>query len=181
VLPSVEFEVALPGVEVSSVARESGPVRLPALDGGERLGPVVEAEVPPPVVHTLQPVEGGVHRHLPEHAQRAASVHLGSGHDSDPAPLGEADVLVGELVAVPDDGPRARHHGVAARPPLGLGGRAAAGAQLHHELSFEVASRQTRGLHQHLVSMNRQEAGVLALTAEEITFGLRALHVTYHS
>lgn len=48
-------------------------------------------------------------------------------------------------------------------------------------ITFEVASRQTRGLHQHLVSMNRQEAGVLALTAEEITFGLRALHVTYHS
>ena len=48
-------------------------------------------------------------------------------------------------------------------------------------ITFEVASCQTRRLHQHLVSMNRQKAGVLALTAEEITFGLRALHVTYHS
>ena len=61
----------------------------------------------------------------------------GTHHDSDPAPLGEADVLVGELVAVPDDGARARHHGVAARLPLGLGGRAAAGTQLHHELSWK--------------------------------------------
>ena len=40
-------------------------------------------------------------------------------------------------MAVPDDGPRARHHRVAARLPLGLGGRAAAGTQLHHELGWK--------------------------------------------
>ena len=51
---------------------------LPAQDGGEAVVPVVEGQVPPPVLNTLKPVVGLVHWKLSEHAEflPAPSLHL---------------------------------------------------------------------------------------------------------
>ena len=80
-LAGEEVKIAPLGVEELSVSGQSSLVRLPAPDEGQGGGLVVEAEVPPPVVGALQPVEGaaGVHRDLAEHAQRAPSLRLPLG------------------------------------------------------------------------------------------------------
>ena len=73
------MEVALArSVWIFPVPRQSCPVRLPAQDGGEAVVPVVEGQVPPPVVNTLEAVVSLVHRELSEHAQllSAPSLHV---------------------------------------------------------------------------------------------------------
>ena len=65
-------------VWIFPVPRQSCPVRLPAQDGSEAVVPVIEGEMPPPVVNTLQPVVGLIHWKLSEHAQllSASFLHL---------------------------------------------------------------------------------------------------------
>lgn len=151
----MELEVALVfSVRISSVPGKSCPVRLPPSDGGETTVPMVEGEVPLPVVDVLEPVEGPVHRQLAEHAELlpASSVHVRSARDPDFALPREADILAGLLVSVP-------HHGDAGPPR-------ASPANLHLELRVHVSSGEAAGLDEDLVPVDCEEAVVLALAAE---------------
>jgi len=58
VLAGVEVEVAPLRIEELPVPGESALVRRPPLNQGQGGGLVVEAEMPPPVVDTLEPVIG---------------------------------------------------------------------------------------------------------------------------
>lgn len=176
VLAGVEVEVAPLGIEELPVPGESALVRLPPLDQGQGGGLVVEAEMPPPVVGTLEPVIGAprVHRDLAEHAERAPSVGLPLGPDSDAAAPGEAEVLVALLVPVSDNRlPRVlgQGHG-GARPQARV---ALVRAHLHCKLGFNMCGVEAGCLHQHLVPLDGEEAVVTTLGPEILTPHLRAL------
>lgn len=164
-LAGEEVKIAPLGVEELAVSGQSSLVRLPAPDEGQGGGLVVEAEVPPPVVGALQPVEGaaGVHRDLAEHAQRAPSLRLPLGPDSDAPPPGEADVLVCLLVPVSGDG----------LPPvlaqLLCAGVAGPRAHLHCKLGFLMRGVEASCLDEQLVPVDGEEAVVPALGAEILT------------
>ena len=89
----MELEVALVlSVGIPPVPGQSCSVRFPAPDVGETTVPVIECEVPLLVVDALKPVEGSVHRQLPEHAEPlpASPVRVRSGlkveHCTSPRP-----------------------------------------------------------------------------------------------
>lgn len=175
----VEVEVAPLGIEELAVPGERALVRGPALDDGQGGGLVVEAEVPPPVVDVLQPMIGAprVHGDLAEHAESAPSVRLPLSPNSDAAAPGEAEVLVALGVPVPDDGlPRFLDQGHG-----GAHGVARPRAHLHCKLGFHVCCVEARGLHQHPVPLDSEEAIVPTLGPEVLTPHLRALPLPcYH-
>jgi len=151
----MELEVALVlSVGIPPVPGKSCSMRFPAPDIGETTVPVIECEVPLLVVDALKPVEGSVHRQLPEHAEPlpASPVRVRSGRDPDFALPREADVLAGLLVSVPHH----RHSGPSRASP----------ADLHLELSLHVSLAEAAGLDEDLVPIDCEEAVVLALAAE---------------